>query len=413
MTYVTDLNSHTLPSLDSSEYYVDFFDINLDTIVSFRPENWSVELNIREPDTIALDISFSALDMSGAAVVSGYDFIGPMRCGWLFRQGWTPISAGLITSVTTRRGSDFMSVGGKDWLHYFQRRQFPYNGDPTVPGNSDLMIEAYGFPPTLGFSYDEKAADVTAHLENILNTVLNKYGSWPFLYSLSPIGKVINYSIPLADQRFISDIITEMSDIDPGFDFEATWDLRFQTASPYFYGDPATFDITDPTSAEWSWVFDDTAPAFTPFDLTFTNNGPIATHVSGYGPDNSAQSSVTKGYVPGHDQFARLDASYDFGGLANPAAISARTSKQLAFDLQPVHEIPLTVLPSLINNFWVNFKPGRAIFLDQDLTFHHINSGQRIVQMSISDAESGGEPTVEIGLNQIYDTSSTIGAVEG
>lgn len=410
MTYISDLNLHALPKNSDAEYYMDFFDIfTLEVDVSFRPENWHVELNIREPDTVAVDISFSALDMSGATIVSGHDFIGPWRHGWLLRQGWTPISAGPITSVRTRKGSDFMSVGGKDWLHYFQRRQFPFNGDPTVPGNEDGMLEAFT-GSKLGFGYYVENADIATHLDNIISMVLNKDYSFGITYALAPIGKAINYEIPIGDQRFISDMIGELSDVAPGFDFETTWDMVFQIASPYFYGDPTTFDITDSTDSHWAFVFDDSDDAHTPFDVEFGNEGPISTHVAGF---SSSEMAVTKGYGPGQEQFSRLDASYDFGSFPNRDALDARTSKQLAYNLQPVHEIPLTVLASQITNFWTIFKPGRAIFVDQELVFHRIDSGQRIVQMTVSDAESIGEPTVEIGLNQIYDTSDNIGAVEG
>jgi len=410
MSYITDLTTHALPKDNDREYYVDFFDQNLDTTISFRPENWTCELNLREPDTISLDITFSALDMSGATIVT-HDFIGPYRNGWLLRQGWVPIQAGLITSVTTQKGSDFMTVGGKSWLHYFERRQFPFNGDPTVSGNDEGQLESYtGSKPGFGYNLDT-SIDVITHLTHILDKVLAKTDSWPITYSLSTIGKNIKYDVPLGDQRFVSDMIGELSDIAPGFDYRTTWDMIFQIASPYFYGDPTTFDITDSTDSHWAFVFDNSSDAKTPFDISFTNNGPIATHVSGY---NSIDiPAVTIGYGPGQDQFGRLDASYDFGDISNADALDAKTSKQLAFDLQPQHEIPLSVLPNNITNFWTIFKPGVAIFVDQELGYHRIDSGQRIVQMSISDDGSIGEPICEIGLNQVYDTADNIGVNEG
>jgi hypothetical protein len=417
MTYITDLNTHALPKDYDTDYYVDFFDSSLNTIKSFRPENWSAELNIRSPDTISLEISFSALDMSGSTIVSSHDFIGPYRHGWLLRYGWVPISAGLITSVETELGSDFMSVGGKDWMHYFERRQFPFNGDPTVSGNDHGQLEAFsGSKP--GFLYTAGNVDISVHLTNILNTVLAKANSWPITYTLASIGTNIKYPIQLGDQRFVSDFIQEMSDIAPGFDFETTWDMKFQIASPYFYGDPSTFDITDSTRPEWAYVFDQSDDAHTPYNLRFTNNGPLATHVSGYGSGNVGNGQhgtlvVTKGYAGGSAQFHRLDASYDFSTIRNRLDLDKKTSKELAYGLQPQHEIPVTVLPNQITNFWTKFKPGRAIFINQELVYHQINSGQRIVTMTINDAEGQGDPTVELGLNQVYDTSDSIGAIEG
>jgi len=414
MTYITDLNSHTLPKDYDTDYYVDFFDSSLATIKSFRPENWTAELNIRSPDTISMDISFSALDMSGSTIVSSHDFIGPYRHGWLLRYGWVPISAGLITSVETELGSDFMSVGGKDWMHYFERRQLPFNADPTVSGNDKLQLESYGSPP-LGLSYQAINKDVALILKDLLDWVLAKSNSWAITYTLAAIGTSYqgNYDISLGDQRFLSDYISELSDVAPGFDFETTWDMKFQIGAPYFYGDPSTFDITDSTRSEWAFVFDQSDDAHTPYNLRFVNNGPIGTHISGYGTDGSAQMGITKGYAAGATQFHRLDASYDFSGFSNRLQLEKKTNKQLAYNLQPQHEIPVTVLPNQIVNFWTKFKPGRAIFINQELVYHQINSGQRIVQMTINDNEGQGDPTVELGLNQVYDTSDNIGSVEG
>jgi hypothetical protein len=409
-TYITDLNAMTLPMADANEYYVDHFDSTLTVFQTIRPEKLNAILNIRAPDTITYEISMSAKDLAGNNVVfrnpiDNSSFIGSQRTGWLLRQGYTPISAGLHTSVRGRLGEDFMQVAGADWSSYFARRQFPFDG-------SNVLAEAIGGAPH-GLAYEATSIDVATILTNILDAVLAKANSWPITYTLAATGISTHWEIPIGDQTFISAMISTLSDIAPGFDFETTWDMVFKIASPYFYGDPTTFDITDPTRTEWTHVFDGSDDAHTPYDLDFTNNGPVSTHISGYGADNSPYIAVTKGYGAGQVQFHRLDASYDFSNIVNRSALDAKTSKQLAFDLQPQHEIPVSVLPSQIVNFWTKFKPGRAIYIDADLLFHEIQSGHRIVSMNISDDENAGEMKVDLGLNQIYSTSDSIGTVEG
>lgn len=412
-TYIADLNAHVLPKTDDTEYYIDHFDDTLTVFQSFRPENFKAVLNVREPDTITYEISFSALDMAGSTIVT-HDFIGPQRTGWLLRQGWTPISAGLHTSHNTKLDDDFMTVGGMDWLSYFAHRQFPFNGTP-----GHLFDEALGGAPS-GLAYQVHLKDIAGILNDLLNAIFAKSYSWPIgfptangVFALANIGKTINMDLPIGDQTYISDIVSTLADLPPGFDFEVTWDMLFKIASPYFFGDPMTFDVTDSTDSHWAYVFDGSDDAHTPFELEFTNTGPLATHVSGYG-DGSPQMAVTLGYAPGQVQFHRLDGSYQFSNIANRSVLNDLTQRQLAFGLNPVHEIPVSVLPSSITNFWTKFKPGRAIFIDYDLISHQINSGQRIVSMSIdSDNQDNGEPVVALGLNQVYAQSDNAGSNEG
>lgn len=413
-TYIADLNAHVLPKTSDDEYYIDHFDDTLTVFQTIRPEKFKVVLNVRDPDTITYEVSFSSLDMSGSTIVT-HDWIGPQRTGWLFRQGWTPISAGLHTMHNTKLGDDFCTIGGKDWLGYFARRQFPFNGTP-----GSLTAESIGGAP-YGFAYQSAGnLDIATHLNTILNKIFSKTGSWPIGYptangtfALAAIGKAVHLDIPLGDQTFLSDMIATLSDLSPGFDYEVTWDMLLNIASPYFFGDPTTFDVNDKTLGVWAFVFDGSTDPKTPFELEFTNTGPLATHASGYG-DGSPQMAVTLGYAPGVTQFHRLDASYQFANMANRSKLDDLTRRQLAFGLNPVHEIPVSVLPSSITNFWTKFKPGRAIFIDYDLVSHQIQSGQRIVSMSIdSDNEDNGEPVVGLGLNQVYATSDSVGTPEG
>lgn len=412
MTYIDDLNTHTLPMNDSKEYYIDHFDNTLSVIHTFHPENLQAVLNISQPHTVTYEISYSALDTTGTTVVFAEDFIGPYRDGWLLRQGFVPIAAGLITSTNGKKGDDFMTVGGKSWLHYFERRQYPFNGDP-----AHLFDEAIGGAP-YGFAYYAGAVDVATILSDVLGHILSKYGSWAIdLTTLSSLtGTLANFEIPIGDESFASDFIATLSQVAPGFDYRVTWDMIFQIAAPYFFGDPTDpmVDITDPASPLWSYTLDSSDDAHDPLDVEFTNSGPGATHVAGYGSSLTGQLAVTKGYVPGHDEFHRLDESDDYSdNIATRSTLDKIVGHRISYDLQPQHEIPITVQPNQITDFWNIFRPGYAIWVDQDVGYHHIRSGQRIISMTITDNESTGEPTCDLGLNQVYDTHDNVGTDEG
>jgi hypothetical protein len=64
--------------------------------------------------------------------------------------------------------------------------------------------------------------------------------------------------------------------------------------------------------------------------------------------------------------------------------------------------LTLTVYPDVIGTFWhvdKGFWPGRYLYLDHDLYWHHIDALYKIVSMDITVSDTGDELAV-IKLNQ-------------
>jgi hypothetical protein len=263
-----------------------------------------------------------------------------------------------------------------------------------------------GTPPA-DLYYSVVNRDVIKILGDIANVIGNVGFRVAFDFASlgGAAGITHNYQKAIGDMSYFNSIIDDLAGIGDGFDWWVTWDKRFLWASPYRFGLPA-----NPTYLE---TIDETVPVD---DLQFTNNGPVATHITGTGSGTTtgARLAASYGYDVNQETYSRFDADYDFGDLRNNSALNARTQKQLTLDVQPHHDITLILNPLDIDpsGYWANFRVGRAIYLNYDLGYHIINSGQRLKQMNgIVDSE--GNAQVTWTLEQIYDLDLSAGIKEG
>lgn len=405
------------------QYIIDHMDHDFTVTQSFIPENLHFTLNDEDESTIEYEISASAKDLSGDPVITGNDFISPENTHWRLRYGASiNIAAGVHTSVKMSYGGNFMSVSGSDWMWYFNHRFMPFDGRPTHTFDYTLMS-----PTMAGVNYEAISTDVADLLTAILDMVLGRTDSLPITYSLSATSLVWDYfRLDLADTTSILDIVKNICAYSPGRAFEITPARVFQISGTdiRWYGDPDSI-ANDPLNFNLIWTINGDYP---PLSLDFTNTGPRETHLQGEGDGTTVRNVVTLGNVANQDVYWRTDRQEQFTNAITRDAVEARTHEQLAFDLNPVHEIPISLDPDIVDQqydilnsnppgtstgfFWENFKPGRAIWVDLQLLAHHIDSAHHIVSMDCT-VNANGACKVDITENQIYDTSGQAHVDEG
>lgn len=382
------------------------------TFKSTYPEQLQFDDIIRGVGNCSWQFSFGAKDQDDATVVSGHDFIGPYRTYYRLRYGNVAIQAGPLVSWTTELGTDALSCAGKTWEHLAERWEFPFDGNPDhvndfVFPNSFINDEVLGSgaPTPAGLVYQANNRDITRIIYDLFNTSM-LVGNRPVVFDLSPLsplsGVKTNYQFTLGDNVKMFQVIDDLASIGQGLEWWISWDLQFFWASPYRFG-----SNTSPTTI---YTFDDT---HRPDKLTFTNNGPSGTHIMGRGAGLATATTLSRsyGYLAAEVEFGRLDTSYDFGDVRNVEQLNKITKKQLSLDVNPQHEIPLSVDPSRIANFWSNFRKGRAIYIDMEMTAHRIDSAQQMKQYSCT-VDNEGNAMVNFVLQQIYPTSYSIGVEE-
>jgi len=379
-------------------------------IQTLRPENLHFVLMLGSlgPGTIDYEVSRYAKDDSGVAIVS-HDFVGPYRTDFRLRRSdlTDPVMAGMHTSVTGLDADDTpienIQVAGKDWLHYLERRVWPY--DATL---------GYTNWPT-GFRFKVTAGEVGQIVKDILETVRDVSANYPLApdvlgpnpsYSLGftvdadSTGVPINYDIATLDSSSIYSLVQTLSQQGQtrgGFEFYMTWDKVFKLVAPEIGNPLSPIDTLEVDAIDWFR------------SVGFTNTGPEATHVLGVGAGTSNQQGGINKHFPANSAvYRRHDKVADFGNVKNLDALESLTSLELAYGSNPIHDIPVEVSPEDITNFWTLYRPGEYVSVIYDLGFHQINSVQKIVSMDCT-VDTEGVEKVQLGFNQFYDASDHSG----
>lgn len=386
-------------------------------IQTVKPENlhFVLQLGVLGPGQIDYEISIDAVDDEGDPVVTA-DFVGPYRTDFhLKRSGLThPLMAGMHTQVGGQDGEDpidAVRIGGQDWLHYLEKRVWPY----------DATKSAVLWPT--GFLWDFND-EVGQQIKDILETIRDVSANWPdppdvlspnpsyslgFTVDADDTGVSRRITIPKFDATSIYSLIQTYAQARQGyggFDFLMSWDKVFRLVVP---------EIGDPDAPVFTLEVDATTHLANMVSAGFTNTGPEATHVLGVGAGTAnKQGGINKHFPASSAVFRRLDKVADFGDVTDLAALEAMTALELAFGSNPVHEIPIEVNPADITGFWdpdTGARPGRYVAVDYDLGFHRINSTQRIVSMDCS-VDTEGEERVVLAFNQFYDATDNGGIAD-
>lgn len=394
-------------------WYIDHLDHDFNVFQTIRPEG--LHFTLRESDTSTIDYEISkwATDVYGDRTWykngDGSSFIAPWRTGFSLRYGTTKVMEGFHNDPGLQHewGSEVLSVAGVDYTGYLARRHFPFD-----PRDGHLHDFDPDIPQVGGLQYQIANGDVSTILDDILSVVFGMAGSPGLTWTFAPTGILQNFEMDLGDETDMLAFIQQFVNGEPGIEFDVTPDREIEIATPKFYGRPE--DVVLDPDLYVSHRFDDTVDGGLDglLSLQFGNTGPKWTHFLGSGAGTSEREATAIQYVPALDVFWRLDGTMDFGNVKNQGQVTRMSQGQLSLGLNPVHQIPIRVIPRLIENFWELFKPGQAIYLKLDLGFHGIDSPHEIIEMDVTVPDTGDEEC-DVSLNQIYDTTGLTGDPSG
>lgn len=367
-------------------------------VAQFAPQNLSFTLNKGENGPH--DVSYEA-SRGQDAVFPG--FVGPYVTDFELWRDEQKLITGMHTALNVESGQESVAITGKSFLHYLERRIWPFDSSDVNLWRLGLHLSAASnnVPPT-GYSYYETLVEVKDVLKDMLDVILMDDNCLDFTYNIPGIGHTLEtFSIGLPDNESILSKIKTLSQEDPGeFDFwmDANKVFRVRPGRQY---DLAV--VNDPQLAEH--IFDASFPESGFMSVSFTNTGPDATWLLGQG--EAVLPASTRQYVPASEQFRRLDNSVSFGYVPSTTRVSRLTRKALLFGLNPVHEITLVVAPEKVRDFWTRFVPGKAIWIRADMEGWIVDSAQEIVSIQCN-VDLNGNEEVTFALNQIYDVGVTL-----
>lgn len=352
------------------------------------PENLTFTLQKGElgPGSLNYEISF-------ADVAVSFNKLVPYEVDFELHSDDLILMEGMLTATEIEVGSGFVSLGCRDWLHYLELRQFPF--DPQLPNN-----HLVGTPPR-GSAYEVTSTHINTILAVLLDNTLAMANSMPLAYTIPAMTATSDFTISLGDTESIYNKIQTLAQQSPGiFDFWTSPDRELHFAIPRRYDLNV---INDRTLA--SHIFTDAQSGIS--SLKVTNTGPEMNHIFGEGSAEpfAADDTVNVGLaIDDMDLqgiYYRIDGNRSYGDVKTRNRVNALTRGDFSVAKLPRFDAELTVVVEAIENFWTIIYPGCAIWIDVDTGVNLVDSAWEVVAIEVT-VTNENSATANLKLNKIY-----------
>jgi hypothetical protein len=397
----------------------------------YVPENLGFSIRNCEAGQISYEIPLGEPFLT-------FEEFGPYRTDYaLYRRGgsgnYSLMVEGMVTSVNLNKDRDSILIGGKDWLHYLERRNYPF--DPVKYRAGDWVNWPKQWPQVIppALPQDAVAVDARDVVEDILDAMMNVtlpklpggVPATPFRQNVLPIsfnnkltGTKVMYRIFPGDQTSVFEHIQKLSQLHDGFEFDILpGSLEFKMWAPDRLTSQPVWRIkgvNNPLTSEAGGAV---------IEADWTNDGPEGTFLVGLGTAEHRTGAVWY-YKPSIDKYRWLDKFYDFGELANtgdlivPGDVENAVSdpEDMIFrmlkdqdDLFPQRKLGITLLnPEFMSpNFYTGGRPRQLI--GQRVNFQHDwnpywrnNADYRVNALNWTVDQSANE-SVELELELLYE----------
>lgn len=348
-----------------------------------QPENLSFTMVKGEAGSHSVNYE---LDLGNATMVDMTQFTEPYRTDFELSVDGLIIIAGMHTEMSFNTEDEFIQIAGKDWMHYLERREYPF--DPLQPNAYRLG------DPDRGLAFIGINTDIGNIINQLLTQTLTMPYSLPISWTTPTIGVATDYELALADTGSIQSKIAELAQEQGGaFDFWIDKNMQLHFAIPRQYTEAAS---TDPAAC--AMVFN-------------TNNmirgevnsaGPGATRFVGYGAGNEVRLGLELIDNDLCNVYRRLDGNADFSDVPSRARVDSLTIGEFHYVRFAQDKVTIEVQAEEIAGFWNTMRPGIAVWVDNvpagPLT---INGGYEVIEVSGDVSTEGGE-TISLTLDPIH-----------
>jgi hypothetical protein len=409
-----------MSSLPYSNYTVILKRHDGSTLYTVRPENLRFTFNLDAPHDISFELSLDRpmMEDNNTDEIGGGP-LGAYQHDWVLqRNGETlPGMAGIITSLSLTDANEALSITGKSWLHYLERRHFPYdpkNINPPPGPNAEIIPPR---PEIIFIAFQQDMSDI---IHDMIAAVIARPYSLDI--DLTHIGGgdtfKYNYEIDFGDSETIQSKLATLAEGKAPYCFDYSIDEHkvFRMYHPE-YSDPHTL----------SWRLRVALPATDKYssslirgETSWTDSGPAGTHVVATGsslqrrtdPINpSDQTGFARGSIDGQKTFRRLDFTQDFGEQPNDNRALQLTDGALRAGVRPQREVPIKVVIQDIPNFFTKFHVGNYFEAIVPLGAHTITGTKKITSVEVEVTNEGDETALIHSTlwKAWYDVDSVVG----
>lgn len=348
-----------------------------------QPENLSFSMIKGEAGSSSVAYE---LDLGHSESVDMQQFTEPYRTDFELSVDNIIIMAGMHTDITFNTDDNFIQIAGRDWLHYLERREYPF--DPVNPNLYRIGT------PDRGLAFAASLADIKIILETILNTTLAQPYSLPITYTVPTMGVAIDYEFSLGDTGSIHSKIAELAQEEGGvYDFWVTPAKVLEFGVPRQY---TTAVMTDPNACAFILDNSNTIRA------NVVGSGPGATRFVGYGSGNEVRLGLQLMDNDLANVYRRLDGNADFGDIPNRERVNKLTRAEFFYQKFSQDKVTVDIEATQIDSFWNIVRPGKAIWID-DIPIGPLTLGGpfELLELSGSVSTEGGE-TISLTLDPIH-----------
>jgi hypothetical protein len=308
-------------------------------------------------------VNFCNYDISLTNPMASYGYCRPYITDFYLYRDNLLIMAGIHTEIQPDLDTRLLKVSAKEWLHYLEKRIYPF--DPANP-TANLV------------TYFQNDAFVVVEL--ILDAVLALSNSLPLNYDNGTSGLLVNWRNDPGDTNSIYDIIKDLGDASPGFDFEVSPDKEFLMYAP------RKAISTGFTMQAGRNIL----------NLSYVDSGPDYNHLLGLGQGTTSRLGVVKEDSGSRTTYRRLDGSVDYGDVT-AETLDRQAEGDISRGAQSIVKLSGTIVPTESDNFWANVQPGYIINVVADTEYVQINDQFRVLSFAARVTDQGDEQ-IEVAL---------------
>lgn len=323
-----------------SDWKVIHYTIDGVPLCEVAPEQLSWGRYLNRPGYINYDIDLNH-------IAATYRNCGAYRTDFSLKKDDITVLSGLHNAVAADMDDSVIHVAGAGWLHYLERRTWPFAMGSDQSGTGQVWFDV---------DVGDVVTDlVTAAMTNGLGINYGLHGQ--------QLGIKTNYRIDPNDSTTLFDKISELSQQQPGFDFVCDNDKNFQMYVP------SKGKRVDDYSLELGRNIK---------SVHYGDNGPIGNNLLGTG----AGSSTKLGYGVRDDAseqtYRRLDEVVDFGDNPNIGSVKRLADHQLDKSSVPDLDLWVTVYPEDFDLAYTSVDVGDMLKVMADLTYVQLDDFYRV-----------------------------------
>lgn len=273
--------------------------------------------------------------------------IGAYRTDFAIMRDNLNIISGLHTAVSADVDELVIHVAGYGWLHYLERRVWPFamSKDQSASGMSWF------------------GADIGDIVTDMVNTIVTTGDSVPFVMQSAQLGITTNYRIEPADSETIFEKITSLSQQKPGFDFVCTNDKQFIMYVPQKGDYVRDYSLEMGRNVK---------------SIHYGDNGPVGNAVLGVGAGSSNKVGYGLQDLAAQDVYRRLDQVADFGDDPNTSNVTRMTRQQLDRSKNPDLDIWVSVYPEEFDKAYTSIDVGDYVHVIADIEYVQLDDYYRV-----------------------------------